>query len=296
MAMDLTYRAFGLNIAADFDLKIEKTQSDLPDLIIRKFSFQLPPTEKTKVFRADNQAEIAITPEFVYLRWPQMVSFRISEQSIDYQSESNLPDGLLRVFILSEAIGIVLFLKGYFLLHGSAVEINRHSTVFLGLPGAGKSTTVAAYAVKGYPIISDDLVAIELENSLPKVIRAFSEIKIWKDTAQLLGLDTQSLQPAWEGKEKYILKPAENQDINEKSEVDIIVILRRPFSRIKGEIEGLEKITTLISYFPLPHQLLSGARHQQYFQLAATLSQTLPLFYKPRPKTIKALLRSIKNR
>lgn len=296
MAMELTYRAFGLNIATDFDLKIEKTQSDLPDLIIRKARFQLPPTEKTKVFRADNQAEIAITPEFVYLSWPQMVSFRITEQSIDYQSESKLPEGLLRVFILSEAIGIVLFLKGYFLLHGSAVEINRHSTVFLGLPGAGKSTTVAAYAVKGYPIFSDDLVAIELENSLPKVIRAFSEIKIWKDTAQLLGLDTQSLQPAWEGKEKYILKPAENQDINEKSEVDKIVILRKPFSRIKGEIEGFEKITTLISYFPLPHQLLSGARHQQYFQLAATLSQTLPLFYKPRPKTIKALLRSIKNR
>ena len=296
MAMELTYRAFGLNIAADFDLKIEKTQSDLPDLIIRKARFQLPPTEKTKVFRADNQAEIAVTPEFVYLYWPQMVSFRISEQSIDYQSESKLPDGLLRVFILSEAIGIVLFLKGYFLLHGSAVEINRHSTVFLGLPGAGKSTTVAAYAVKGYPIFSDDLVAIELENSLPNVIRAFSEIKIWKDTAQLLGLDTQSLQPAWEGKEKYILKPTEDQEINEKSEVDKIVILRKPFSRIKGEIEGFEKITTLISYFPLPHQLLSGARHQQYFQLAATLSQTLPLFYKPRPKTIKALLRSIKNR
>lgn len=296
MAMELTYRAFGLNIATDFDLKIEKTQSDLPDLIIRKARFQLPPTEKTKVFRADNQAEIAITPEFVYLSWPQMVSFRITEQSIDYQSESKLPEGLLRVFILSEAIGIVLFLKGYFLLHGSAVEINSHSTVFLGLPGAGKSTTVAAYAVKGYPIFSDDLVAIELENSLPNVIRAFSEIKIWKDTAQLLGLDTQSLQPAWEGKEKYILKPAENQDINEKSEVDKIVILRKPFSRIKGEIEGFEKITTLISYFPLPHQLLSGARHQQYFQLAATLSQTIPLFNKPRPETIKALLRSIKNR
>ena len=296
MAMELTYRAFGLNIAADFDLNIEKIQTGNPDLQIKKAFFHLPSTEKTKVFRADNQAEIAVTPDFVYLSWPQMVSFRISGHSIDYQSESNLPEGLLRVFILSEAIGIVLFLRGYFLLHGSAVEINGHSTVFLGLPGAGKSTTVAAYAVNNYPIYSDDLVAISIEDSLPKVIRAFSEIKIWKDTAHLLGLDTQSLQPAWEGKEKYILRPAENQNIKESSGVDKIVILRRPFSRIKGEIEGFGKITTLISYFPLPHQLLSGARHQQYFQMAATLSQTLPQFYMPRPKTIEDLLRSIKNR
>ena len=68
-------------------------------------------------------------------------------------------------FLLGPLLGIVLRLRGTTCLHASAVEIDGKAVAFVGVPGAGKSTTAAIFAQKGHSVLTDDIVAIEKRGS-----------------------------------------------------------------------------------------------------------------------------------
>jgi hypothetical protein len=75
----------------------------------------------------------------------------------------SLEDAL--VFLLGPIMGFILRLRGLTLLHASAVAIDNAAIALMGPPGAGKSTTAAAFARLGYSVVSDDIVPLlEIEN------------------------------------------------------------------------------------------------------------------------------------
>ena len=83
-------------------------------------------------------------------------------------------------------MSFVLLLRGTFSFHASAVGINGKAVVLVGDSGSGKSTTVAAFAKLGYPVLSDDLVVLRDDLETFWVQPAFPMIRLWEKSVVAL--------------------------------------------------------------------------------------------------------------
>ncbi|MFC3813261.1 serine kinase [Lacihabitans lacunae] len=285
-------RAFNLNIFADVDLSLPVASGHY-DIQIRQRKITLPNLEETKIYRAGSQALFGSNQTNYFLVWPHMVAFQITDSRIYYQTLGNIPAGLLRIFILSEALGILLHLRGFFMLHASAIQHKGQATVFLGTPGAGKSTTIAAFAKGGFHVLSDDLVAIAPTHP-PTVLPSFAEIKIWKNTALGLGISPSDLSPAWEGKEKYIM--AVHDALYEKPAYPLkkIKILTSPTDGYTATSPLLGPVE-LLKHFPLPHQLLSHKSLQNHFETSSLILSEAEISTLTRPESFQSLLHYVQD-
>jgi hypothetical protein len=64
------------------------------------------------------------------------------------------------LYLLGPVFGFLLRLRGVVCLHASAIAVDGRAVVLQGPSTAGKSTTAAAFARLGLPVLSDDIVAI----------------------------------------------------------------------------------------------------------------------------------------
>jgi hypothetical protein len=89
-------------------------------------------------------------------------------------------------YFLGPVLGLVLRLRGVTCLHASAVAIGNKAVAFVGDAGAGKSTTVAALARKGFAVLSDDIVALAERDGDFYVTPAYPYICLWPESVVAL--------------------------------------------------------------------------------------------------------------
>ena len=107
-----------------------------------------------------------------------------------------LPDAderVVRLSILGPAMALILHQRGRLILHASAVGIAGEAVAFLGGPGWGKSTTAAALYARGHDMLTDDVLAIDMESSGYPVIPSFPQFKLWPESATALGEQPETL-------------------------------------------------------------------------------------------------------
>jgi len=63
-------------------------------------------------------------------------------------------------YLLGPLMGFILRLRHRVSLHASAMVVDGRAVAIVGPPGAGKSTTAAAFGFLGYPVLSDDVVPL----------------------------------------------------------------------------------------------------------------------------------------
>lgn len=284
----LNYLAFGLNIKSNIDFSdmLQKSTKD-EDLTIKEGTVAEEEFEFTNVFRKGVQASIAFKEKSVILNWKGIVRCQISAgKEIIYQQLGD-DEQTLKLFLLSEAFGILLLQRNIFLLHGSAVLIGEKAHVFVGEPGAGKSTTAAAFWKNGKTILTDDLVAIDLKGDSPKLIPAFPQFKVWDNTVNGLKIEENLLRPSFEGNKKYLISQNFKEFPEKNYPLKSINILS-----LDGEQEALNMLNApieLLKHFPLPHQILRGLVHANHFKSAVKLSLTVKIVKLKRPEGFEAL-------
>jgi len=104
-------------------------------------------------------------------------------------------------YLFGPILGLLLRLRGVTCLHASAVAFKDCSVVFVGAPGAGKSTTAAAFARQGYGILSDDIVALVEQDGAFHVMPAYPYLSLWPDSVSMLYGSPEALPrfiPEWE--------------------------------------------------------------------------------------------------
>ena len=89
-------------------------------------------------------------------------------------------------YLTSYVLAFVLRLRGSVPLHASAVAIDGRALLFVGDSWAGKSSTAAAFAVLGYPMLSDDVVRLDATDGGLMVYPSHSRLKVWRDSAAAL--------------------------------------------------------------------------------------------------------------
>jgi hypothetical protein len=112
----------------------------------------------------------------------------------------------IRVFLLGSVLAALLHQRGLLVLHGSAIETPAGAVLFVGPSGIGKSTLAAAFHQRGYSVLADDVCAVGFdEQGIPLLHPAFPQLKLWANTLDKLGQNTETLQKVRPELEKYAL-------------------------------------------------------------------------------------------
>jgi hypothetical protein len=98
--------------------------------------------------------------------------------------ESSLEDA--STYLLGPVLGLLLRIRGVTCLHASAVAIGGRAVVFVGSAGAGKSTTAAALARRGFAALSDDIVALSEIDGIFRVMPAYPYLSLWPESVDML--------------------------------------------------------------------------------------------------------------
>ena len=99
----------------------------------------------------------------------------------------------VRIYLVGTVMAMILYQRGFLILHGSGVVVNGKAIAFVGRSGWGKSSIAAALNHRGYGLVSDDVFPLDLNSETPVVYPGFSQYKISEETAAVLGHDSNSL-------------------------------------------------------------------------------------------------------
>ncbi|MGH7456282.1 MAG: hypothetical protein ACRENG_33330 [bacterium] len=290
------YRAYGLNITSEFHLPELPTGGNGDDLCIRSGNVTLPPLQATSIKRQGIEAYFGGATMEAYLRWPDVGRFLAREGRELIVAAGPAGAGnkqLLNLYILSEALGMILCQRGVFLLHASAVKLGEQVILFAGLPGAGKSTLAAAFAQQGGVGLCDDMVAITFEaRRQPVVWPGFPQIKIWPPTIEGLGYTASSLPPLFEGSRKRVISKADNFP-QAPLPLTHIFFLETAEAYNLRRMNDAEALFALVRFFPCPSDMLQGRFLRQHFQQCNQLLRSVEVWKLESPKNFKVLSKMI---
>ena len=164
-------------------------------------------------------------------------------------------------FLFTSVFGALLHQRNILLLHASAIVTAAGAVVFAGLSGSGKSTVACAFHRRGYPVLADELCAINTVDS-PSVAPGMPFLMLWADALEGLHLKRPGLKPARPGLEKYVL-PLGDGFATSATPLHAVYILEASNSRLSvpTPIKGLQKIELLIRNTYRPH-FIAHMKHE----------------------------------
>ncbi len=104
-------------------------------------------------------------------------------------------------YLQGQLLGLVQRLRGVTCLHASAILIGDHAIAVAGFPGAGKSSTAAAFLQMGFPVLADDVVPVFEDAGKFMVQPAHPRIWLRPDMVETLFGSSDALPllaPSWE--------------------------------------------------------------------------------------------------
>lgn len=104
-------------------------------------------------------------------------------------------------YLVGPVLGFVLRSLGTICLHASAIAVAGRAILFAGHPGAGKSTTAAAFAERGFAVLADDIVALSAHATGIFVQPGYPRVNLWADSAAALFGSLSALPqvtPTWD--------------------------------------------------------------------------------------------------
>ena len=105
-------------------------------------------------------------------------------------------DNIIRPGILGPVFSLLLRQRGLLAIHASCVAIDGKAVAFIGNSGWGKSTLANAFYNQGYPLLTDDVMAIQVNEGSkthPITFPAYPSVKLLPDAAASLGYDFEKL-------------------------------------------------------------------------------------------------------
>jgi hypothetical protein len=192
-------------------------------------------------------------------------------------------------YLVGPVLGFVLRLQGITPLHASAVAIESRAIALVGAPGAGKSTTAAAFAHRGAPVLSDDVVAVSDAEDSFLVAPGYPRVNLWPDSVRaLLGSEDAlpRITPTW-GKHFLPLEQNGRPFQSEPLPLGAIYVLgeRDPDlpAPLIEDLPACEALMTLVSNTYVNYLLDREMRHRE-FDLLSRLVSTIPV-RRVRPRT-----------
>lgn len=111
----------------------------------------------------------------------------------------------LAVYFLGPVMGFLLRRRHITCLHSSAIEVQGHAISLCGEAGFGKSTTAAALALRGYPVVAEDIVPLHEVGKRFLAVPGYPRVCLWPESVQMLLGNEEALPLITTGWEKRYL-------------------------------------------------------------------------------------------
>ena len=179
------YWAYGIRIDAEIicpELPLHPQPIGNPDVTIR-----LLPSIESVAENLEN-GYFEVRPGFFRLAVAGVAQYLVEEGNrISAEPVAGAAPEEIRLFLLGSAMGALLYQRGLFPLHGSAVETAWGAMIFVGEQGVGKSTLAAQFHHKGYRLLSDDVCAVAVGPEGMQVLPALAQFRLCADAYERLG-------------------------------------------------------------------------------------------------------------
>ncbi|MBD0379732.1 aldolase [Paenibacillus sedimenti] len=190
----------------------------------------------------------------------------------------------IRLYLLGTCMGAILIQRRILPLHGSAVVMNGRAYAFIGDSGAGKSTLAAAFLQNGYPLLSDDVIAIKLDgiNNHPIVIPAYPQQKLWQQSIDHLGMEANRYQTIYDS--KYAVPVSSNFCAQPVPLAGLFEIVKSEAAEVEMvRHQGLERLA-ILSYHTYRNFLIPQlGGNDWHFSTIASMGSKVNMYQLRRP-------------
>lgn len=184
------------------------------------------------------------------------------------------------VYLLGPVLGFALHLRRVICLHASAIAVDGQAILLVGIGGAGKSTTAAAFVGQGYAVLTEDVAALDEGDDRFRVRSGYPRIRLWPESvAALYGAPDALplLTPNWE--KRYLDLSASGFHPKPLPVAAVYVLTERRAGLVAPWIEPLAPqaaVMALLSntYTAHIHDLQMRVRE---FQTLGRLARTVPV-------------------
>lgn len=179
-----SYAAYGLGVHSELPLpELTDHPGARRDVVVRLGEARYEPGAR------GHRGELPSRSQLFDIVWDGIgKSIVRSGREIVLEPAPGVDERTLRLYLLGALLPVVLYQRGFLVLHASAVEFNGRAVAFLGESGWGKSTLAAALQARGHRLLSDDVVPVWVEAEEPWIRPGPPSFKLWPDSARTLGI------------------------------------------------------------------------------------------------------------
>jgi hypothetical protein len=268
------YHAFSLNIASNVELpELNAGHGGLVDV---------------EVYVGSANADLDVGDDKIEFNIKDVAQFKIcGGNKILVEPYPGADAEHIRVFLLGSAMGAILHQRKFLVLHANAVEINGACVAFVGASGLGKSTLASAFLKRGHRILTDDVCAVYFDDAKgPMVAPGYAQIKLWDDSAKMIGEDPSSMRPIFQRQGKYAL-PLGNGFSNESLPLKAVYALGTNTSSTFDliDLRGNQKFQALLTNIYRPHFVNSIEGKRAQLEQCIRLGQCVEVKQILRPES-----------
>ena len=187
----------------------------------------------------------------------------------------------LSTYLLGPVMGFILRRRGITALHASAVCLEGRAIALAGEAGAGKSTAAAALALRGLPVLCEDIAALGQAEGEFAVEPGYPRVCLWPESVEMLmghGGSLPRIAPNWE-KCFFQLDGMQGKLEKQKRPLGAVYILspreEANAPRIE-EVAGREVLLELVQNTYM-NWLLDRWQRAQEFELLSRLVSEVPV-------------------
>ena len=188
---------------------IIESDISLPELEALHIPHQLHSSPKTDITIKVNpysddsflDTNFIVQQDYIHFNIEGVATYLITKGSqVEIFPEKNADPVEIRLYLLGSALGTLLYQRNLLVLHANAIRIGDKCLICMGPSGIGKSTLAAAFHMRGFDLLADDVVAIDQDQN---VLPGFPRIKLWEESINHLLIDPSELKPIRTGMPKF---------------------------------------------------------------------------------------------
>lgn len=197
----------------------------------------------------------------------------------------------VQLFLSGSVLGAVLHQRGIIPFHGSSFSFNGKGVMVIGVSGAGKSSTTAAFCSKGAGFINDDINPVLVKESGIMLQRIRTNVKLWDDSLAYLGITNDSFSQIRPDIDKFYVPFDKGQLLEEQPLHHIVLLGTHNEERFAVEQPaGIEKYNILRRNIYRKMYLRGMPQTEKsYFQKLLKIANTVTISIVKRPDRISPL-------
>jgi len=145
--------------------------------------------------------------KFLELRYEDGTRFFVDGSATRIWAEAGRglsPDDVF-TYLAGPVMGFALQRRKKLALHASSVVVKSGAIVICGEAGSGKSTLAAALALRGNPVLCEDICPLQCVEGRTNVVPGYARISLWPDSVSHLFASADALPAIVAGWEKRYL-------------------------------------------------------------------------------------------